>query len=293
MTRTFDLSDMGVVSSLRVAVETLKRNPVLFVAGLVVALVNGVVAGGQMLSTGANALLWSLASFAVQLGSLFFVAGAYGMVAEALDGPTRLSTLVSEGKDNFADALAGTLLLVVVTVAAFVLVGFVAFLVGIGAIVTDVVGDVSPLYFVLAMGVVYLLALLPMFFLQFFLPAVVVSDRSPAESLKQSYRLVRRNLLSTLGFDLVVVGVFLVGSLPTVWLYARWADSMMGTPAAPGTYPFASLPPAAVGTYVAATVVLGTLTGTFFYAYQVVFYETHLLAGPDAQSESEGIEEAV
>jgi hypothetical protein len=160
MIRTFDLSGMGVVSSLSVAVETLKRNPVLFVAGLIVALVNGVVAGGQMLSTGANALLWTLGSFVVQFASLFSVAGALGMVAEALDGSTRLDTLVYEGKQNFADALAATILLVVVMVAAFVFVGFVAFLAAMGVIMTDVGSGLSPLHVVLAMGVVYLLALL-------------------------------------------------------------------------------------------------------------------------------------
>jgi hypothetical protein len=283
---------MGVFSSLSVAVETLKRNPVLLVAGLVVALVNGVVAGGQMLSSGANALLWSLGSFAVQFASLFFVAGAYGMVAEALDGTTRLNTLVSEGKQNFADALAATILLVVAMVAAFVFVGFVAFLVAIGAITTDVGTGLSPVLLVGGMALVYLVALLPVFFLQFYLPAVVISDRSPAESLKQSYRLVRRNLLSTLGFDAVVTAVFLVGSLPTVWLYVQWADVMMTTPADQMTYPFANLPPTAVGTYVAATVVLGTLIGTFFYVYQVAFYKENLLGGADAEVESGVADEA-
>lgn len=132
-----------------------------------------------------------------------------------------------------------------------------------------------------------------MFFLQFYLPAVVVSDRSPADALKQSYRLVRRNLLSTLGFDAVIAVVMAVGSLPTILLYARWADSMtMGT-TAPMTYPFAGLSPAVVGTYVGATVVLGTLTGTFFYAYQVAFYEECLPAEADAQSESGVTDEAV
>lgn len=272
---------MGVISSVSVAVETLKRNPILLVAGLVVALANGVVAGGQMLSTGVAQMGWSLGSFAVQLGSLFFVAGAYGMVAEALDGPTRLSTLFSEGKNNFADVLAATILLVVAIVATFVFVGFIAFIVGIAVLTSGSLGGLPPQLFVLAMGVVYLLALLPMFFLQFYLPAVVVSDQTPADALKQSYRMVRSNLLSTLGFDAVVGAVMLVGTLPTIWLYKMGMDSVMMGATTPMASPAMGLSSATVWTYIGATVVLGTFTGTFFYVYQVVFYEECLLPDTD------------
>lgn len=37
--------------------------------------------------------------------------------------------------------------------------------------------------------------------------------------------------------------------------------------------PFAGLDPATVGAYVDSSIVLGTVVGTFFYAYQVAFYE--------------------
>ncbi|WP_137286966.1 DUF7847 domain-containing protein [Halorussus salinisoli] len=272
---------MGVVSSLSVAVEMLKRNPVLFVAGLVVALVNGVAAGGQMLSSGMTSVVWSFGSFAIQLGSLFFVAGAYGMAAEAIDGTTRLETFLSEGKDNFADALAATLLLVVAMVAAFVVVAVVAMVAVVAVLAGGSGTGFSTEIFVLAMTGIYLLALLPLFFLQFYLPAVVVSDRTPADALKQSYRLVRHNLLSTLGFDAVVAAVMVVGSLPTIWLYTEFTDSMAMGAATPTMYPYADLSPTVVGTYLAATVVLGTVTGTFFYAYQVAFYEEFLPENTD------------
>lgn len=279
---------MGVISSASVAVETLKRNPILFVVGFAVALANGVVAGGQMLSTGIDQLGWSLGSYAVQLGSLFFVAGAYGMVAEAIDGTTRLKTLLSEGKDNFADVLAATLLLVIAMVAAFVFVGFLAFIVGIGVLWSGSAGGLPSQLFVLAMVGVYLIALLPMFFLQFYIPAVVVSDQTPADALKQSYRMVRSNFFPTLGFDAVVVAMMLVGSLPTIWLFkAKMYPTMMGA-TAPMASPITSLSPATILAYVAITVALGTLTGTFFYAYQVVFYENCLLVDTDEAVQTTG-----
>ncbi|NEU56903.1 hypothetical protein [Halorussus sp. MSC15.2] len=262
---------MAVVSSLSIAVETLRRNPVLFVAGAVVAFLNAVVAGGQMLSSGPARIAWSFGTFVVQLASLVFVAGAYGMVAEAFDGTPRLGTILSEGKANFADALAATLLLVVAAVAVFV-VAIVVGLIGLFAVISSNGGGNSPVILVLVMGGTYLLALVPMFFLQFYLPAVVVSDESPADSLKQSYRLVRRNLLSTLGFDAVLAVVTVVGSLPIILLYARYAGSLAtGTTTQTG-YPLAGLSPEVVVPYVAATAVLGTVTSTFFYVYQVAFY---------------------
>lgn len=285
---------MGVVSSLSTAVQTLKRNPVLFIAGFVVAFVNAAVAGGQMLSTGPARIAWSLGAFVVQLGSLVVVVGAYGMTAEALRGTTRLSTLVSASKKYFADALAATVLVVIAVVATSV-VTMVVGLVGFFAVLLGGSGTgFSPNLFAVVMGAIYLLGLLPLFFLQFYLPAVVVSDRSPAESLKQSYRLVKGNFVSTLAFDAVLVAVAAVGSLPTIWLAVRQMSPLspggagMGGAGMGGAgmggggpmmYPFAGLSPGTVGIVFALTAVVGTLTGTFFYAYQVAFYEESLLDG--------------
>ncbi|WP_276300995.1 hypothetical protein [Halorussus lipolyticus] len=300
---------MGVVSSLSTAVQTLKRNPVLFVAGFVVAFVNATVAGGQMLSTGPARIAWSLGTFVVQLGSLVFVVGAYGMTAEALGGTTRLRTLVSAGKKYFADALAATVLVVIAVVATSV-VTMVVGLVGFFAVVLGGSGTgFSPNLLAVVMGAIYLLGLLPLFFLQFYLPAVVVSDCSPAESLKQSYRLVKGNFVSTLGFDAVLVAVAAVGSLPTILLAVRQMSPLspgsagmggagmggagmggagmggagMGA-GGPMMYPFAGLSPGTVGIVFALTAVVGTLTGTFFYAYQVAFYEESLLDGAGGEN---------
>ncbi|MFC4449981.1 hypothetical protein [Halorussus aquaticus] len=279
---------MAVVSSLSTAVETLRRNPVLFVAGAVVALLNAAVAGGQMLSSGPARVAWSFGTFAVQLASLVFVAGAYGMVAEAFDGTPRLGTILSEGKANFADVLAATLLLVVAAVAVFV-VAMVVGVIGLVVVISSEGGDLSPVILALGLGATYLLALLPMFFLQFYLPAVVVSDESPADSLKRSYRLVRRNLLSTLGFDAVLAVVTVVGSLPVILLYARHAGSLATGTATQTTYPLAGLSPEVVVPYLAATAVLGTVTGTFFYVYQVAFYRECLSETDDEVADTSAV----
>jgi hypothetical protein len=279
---------MAVVSSLSTAVELLKRNPVLFVAGGLVALVNGVVAAGQMLASGVTYMALIAGSYAVQLLSLFVVAGAYGMVDDALDGTARLETLVSDGKEYFVNALIGTILFAVVAVLTFVVVGGVGFLGIVGVLTSGSAPGLSMELLMVGMGLVYLFAALPLFFLQFFLPAIVVSDRGPVEALKQSFGLVRGNVLSTLGFDAVVVVVMLVGSLPSVLLYGKWMSTMPTGAAGPATInPFAGLTLATVGPYVAATVVVGTLTGTFFYTYQVAFYDELVADGDEAADEEE------
>ena len=259
---------MSVLSSASAGVDTLKRNPVLFVAAFLVALVSTAVLAAQTSTSSSSPFVWSGVSFLAQFVSLFFVGGAYAMAAEGLDGETRLGTLVSGGKDNYLSLLGATVLLVLVMFGSFIVVFIVGIVAIIGAGASFGAGGFGAM--LLVMGFVYLLALLPIFFLQFYGPAVVVSDDGAFDSLKRSFGLVRRNLLATLGFDVVALAVGLVGALPSVWLYATRFDAMTMTD---GTYSmFSGLDAGTMATYLLSSLVFSTFVGAFFYTYQVAFY---------------------
>ena len=260
---------MGVSSSIAASIDALKRNPVLFVAAFVVGLVNSAALGVQSMAPPERMTFFSTgASFVIQLLALFFVGGAYAMASESLRGKTTLRTLVAAGKANYLSLLGATILVVVVTGVTFVAIAIVG-VVGVLGVGMSVGGGSVPA-FVLVLAGLYLLGFLPLFFLQFYGPAVVVSDLGAVGSLKRSFALVRRNLLSTLGFDAVVVAMGLVGTAPSVVLYATQFDSLT----ADGTFSlFAGLGPSMLAGYFVSTLILGTLTGAFFWTYQVSFYE--------------------
>lgn len=266
---------MSVVSAISDSIDALKRNPVLFVAAFVVALVNLALLGVELIVIpGTASVYWSVGSLVAQLISLFFIGGAYAMATEGLYGETRLGTLIPAGRDNYLSLVGATILLYAAVLAVSIAVGiavFVLVFVASGALGADAFGM---LLFVLFGS--YLLAFVPYFLLQFYGPAVVVSDEGAVGSLKRSFGLVRRNVLGTLGFDAVLVAVILVGAAPTVWLYATWwssASETAGSPATEAFSPFAGLDPATIAAYFLSTLVLGTLSGAFFFTYQVSFYE--------------------
>lgn len=257
---------MSVTSSVSTALSTLKQNPVLFVAAFFVSLVSSVVLGVQSAVGEVSPFLVSGLSFVVQFVSLFFVAGAYAMADEALDGRTSLGTLFTGGKENYVSMLGATLLLVGVMIATFIPIFIVGFIVIFGAAAAGGGGSMM----VLGIVLIYLLALLPVFFLQFYGPAVVVSDTGAVGSLKKSFGLVRRNVLATLGFDVVVFVIGVLSSLPTVWLYVSQFEQLMENPQTFTLY--TGLSTATIAGYLVSTLLMTALFGGFMYTYQVAFY---------------------
>lgn len=261
---------MSVSSAVADSIDALKRNPVLFVAGLAIALVNSAVLGVQTTASADSVGLLSMGgSFVAQLVSLFFLGGVYAMAQEGLRGQTTLRTLVAEGKANYLTLLGATLVMVVVTSVAFVAIAIV----GVGGLLVagPSLGGSGVRAAALLFAGLYLLGFLPLFFLQFYAVAVVVSDAGVVGSLKRSFALVRRNVLSTLGFDAVILTVSFVAAAPTVALYASQFDALTSTGGTVGLLD--GFPPSLVAGYFVSSLALGTLTGAFLWTYQVSFYE--------------------
>lgn len=278
---------MGARSELYTAVDVLSRNRVVFVAAFVAWLVN--IPASAVQFAGPRSLVPFL-SMGVS-GVLLFVTpfiegGLLGMAQEGLAGRTSLGTFVGEGRSNYLRLLAGRLLIVGVLIGAYLLVLVVGLVVILGAGAAgmaaggpDVFGSAFLLFLVLFVVVGLLVVFTPLFFLQFYAPAIVVDDRGIVDSFKESYRLVRANVASVLGFDAVVVTISLVGSLPFWVLFVREFQ-----PLEPGaTYaPFASLSPSAVAGYFVASLVIGVPVVALFRTYHVAFFVDLAESGADS-----------
>ena len=284
---------MGAVSALSTSIDALKRNPVLFAGAFVISLTGGVVLGAQALQPGplghpgGFTRLSGLLTALVYLAMPFFFGGLCAMANEGIRGRTTLGTLLLGGRRYYLKLFIATILFFALTYLVALVIGVVGFGVVLAAVF--VVDPTSvPLPTVIGLGVVVtsLLVAVPLFFLQFYVPAVVVSDSDVIESLKRSYRVVRSNLLATLGFDAVYLVVMTVGSLPTIALYARWfatTDFAAGEPAAANFSPFVGLDGEILVVYFASTLVLGTFVGAFFWTYLVAFYREVGLESEDGE----------
>lgn len=261
---------MAVLSALRRTPGALQRNPVLFVPVLVIVLFQV----PQLVLQSINPLLASVVSLGLSLVFIlvlpFFQAGIIGMADEALDERTSLKSFIREGKDNYVSVLVAYLVLVAVNFA----IGFAVFITAIPigfAVFSDLGGGVGIAVLVIAglialiIGLAYLLFI---FFIQFYGQAIVIDNLGAVDGLKHSYAVVRRNLVSTLGYS-VLVGV-LGGLAGGVFAIA----SMLVSPQSTTILPLPQL--SVVGTVGVALLigVFGALFGGFFGVYSVVFYRT-------------------
>jgi len=268
---------MALLKALRQTPSALQRNPRLFVPVLVILLFQIPQFGLQAI----NPLVASVVSLVLSLVFIFimpfFQAGIVGMADEALDGQTSLESFVREGKSNYVSILVVSLLLVAVNFA----LGFVAFFVaifggfaaysdtgGVGIGVLVIVG--------LIVALVALAYLLVIFFLQFYSQAIVIDDLGAVDGVKHSISVVRRNLVSTLGYSVfvgilggVAGGVFGIGSLLT----SPQSSSVLALP---------EIPIAGVVGVTFLILVCGTLLGGFFGVYSVAFYRTINLGTTDS-----------
>lgn len=269
---------MGARSELSTAVDVLAKNPVILVVAFAIILV----------SSAASAIQFAVPTVLVAVASLvttgiaffvspFFDAGLLGMAEEGLSGRTSLDTFPGEARSNYLGLLAGRLLLVGALLAAYlaviVLVLIVVFAFGAIGVAGGGMDGVGMMLAVV--GLLFLLAglvvvLTPVFFFQFFEPAIVVGDRGVVAAFKESYRLVRHNLVSVLGFDVIIIVLSLVAMLPTIGLIAVRFPAFSNP--ATGFSMYAGTPPTVVAGFVVATIAFGVPTVAFFRTYQVAYF---------------------
>lgn len=215
---------MATIRSFTEALGVLKRNPLLFAAGLLYAVI---VLPQSALSILGIPLVPTLLQMVTFFVTPFVVAGILAMAYEGRQRPTSLSTFKRVGKDRYLRLLLGNLLkfaadLVfgfILAIALVVTLGFgiAAAVEGGGDPTSAILGSVGVVA-VAAIAVVALLYLILMFFLQFYSVAYVVDDVDVIDGFTESAGLVKSNFVPALGFGAInlLIGVLLV--LPAVAL---------------------------------------------------------------------------
>ena len=273
---------MGAISAASTAVGTLKRNRVLLVGAFLVSLVNfGFTAVMAVLPPSVAGLISLPLSGLTFLFMPFFLGGLLAVAYEGLDGVARFKTFFDGGKTNYLRLLGSMVLFgVVFSVLAFAViiavavVGVFALGMGLSEGGSALAASGGGLAVVALVGLVGVLVLLvPMFFLQFYAPAIVVSDLGIVDAFKRSAGLVRRNLVSTVGYMVIASVVGIVAGLAGL-VVTLFGESYGGTPGI-GTL----LPEVGVAVLVPAiivVVVVTTVISAFGVAYQVAFYDDRL-----------------
>lgn len=269
---------MEALSALRPAAGALRRNPVLFVVPAVLALLQLPQLVVQTVSPFVGGIVSLLLSGVMLLALPFLQAGLIAMAHEALDGQTRLATLVAAGKEYYVPVFLafGVLFVCNLVVFGLVFVGvFVAVVVGLSQPTPSTGVFLAVAVFGLLVFGLYLLVV---FFLQFYVQAIVLDDLGPFAGLKRSASVVRSHLGDTFVYSLVGGGIGalfgLFGAVFSILLTSSVATSPTPTPLADVYGPLAdvslSLPLLVVGFL--ALVLLTTLFGGFFGTYSVAFY---------------------
>jgi hypothetical protein len=277
---------MPTIEALRDAIDVLRRNPVLFAAGAVNAVI---VLPQTVLSILGVPILPGLIGVVTFFITPFVLAGTIGMAFEGLSGETAFGTFVDGGKDSYLSMLGGSLVQLAIAIA-FGVVFAVTLALTIGVAVLGAgasagaggspellggVGAATALLVGAAVLVFGLLFLTVMFLIQLFPPAVVVEDRGAIGSIKRSYAVVRDNLVPALGYSAIVIAIGIVVAIPT------FLASLASQGPAAGALDLPIDRTAAAAAGVGITLVAGVVIYPFQQAFATAFFVRHTDGGDD------------
>ncbi|TQQ82135.1 DUF7847 domain-containing protein [Halonotius roseus] len=258
---------MAAIRSLKPAIGSLVRNPIIIVVAAVVALLQL----PQLLAPTTSPLLSTVISL-VMSGALllflpFYQGGIIGMADESRTGTTSIGTLIQAGKSNYVSLLLSYVVVLAIGVAFGIIVAIFAVIGGVGL----VAGGGQPSPAILAVGGLVGLLLVvgylgAMVFIQFYGHEIVLNDAAVAEGFKRSVTLVRENLLSAIGYSLLMfLGGGLIGAVSAVTSFLVAPQEPFGS-----VVPELSLP-VVIGAGV-VSILATALLGAFYATYSVTFY---------------------
>ncbi|MCO8266313.1 hypothetical protein NKF06_06880 [Haloferax sp. AB510] len=293
---------MAAISSLQTALRGIRSSPVLFLGGLALGLITLPQLATQLAQIPFVPTILTAVTFFV---TPFVAAGLYGMAGEAVDrdggGSTSLSTLTAVGREKYVPMLLANIVQLGIVIAfgiVFVIVVVaMAVSLGLGGLAAGG-GDVSNLAlgggFLVGIAVLALLGLVyvvVLFLVQFYPVAVVVGDKGAIESFGESYRLVRNNIIPSLGYSVIRFVVGLVISIPvTGFIIFRTFQNVQrvqdaATPAA--AQAGLGFSPTEIAAIAAISMATQMVLATFQYVYAVAFFEAHD-SGTDGAAETAG-----
>ncbi|KAB1186586.1 MULTISPECIES: hypothetical protein [Haloferax] len=277
---------MAALQALGTAGESLRRNPVLFAVTAAISLFQlpGLLA--QAISPLLGSLISLVFSGVLLFVIPFFIGGVIGMANEATSGRTTVETFMSEGKAHYVSILAVYFGLLVL----YFVLGFVSvFVVGFGGVILLANGSQPGLALLATIAVIglaiFFVYFAVLFVSQFFGHAIVIDDLGAIDAIKRSVWCVRHNLVSVLGYTVVVtvggavLGVFgALFSLLTGPVFPAQSTGVADVGAAPVTAPeLFGLPSVGLGATVGLVVLLvvvSSVLGAFFATYSTAFYRS-------------------
>lgn len=261
---------MAALNSLHPAIRALIRNPVLI---LIVGLF-GLVQLPQLALQPTQPIVAGIVSLGITgillVAMPFFQGGLLGMADEALNGQTSVGTLVAEGKTNYIRLLLAYLAFFAVNLVLGFIVVLAVILGGIGLFAGDNQPDLAILGAVAVVGGLFVLVyLLATFFIQFYAHAIVLSNTTLVDGFKRSVSLVRQNIVSTLGYSLLLlVGSLVFGGIGGV------ASLLLSPQATELPLPVPDLSILVLAGAAIVYVVVLTILGAFYATYSVAFYRS-------------------
>ncbi|SFF98229.1 hypothetical protein SAMN04488063_1019 [Halopelagius inordinatus] len=279
---------MAAIAALRSTLSALRGNPVLFLAGLLYGAIILPQTALQLAGVSVVPTLLQILTFFV---TPFVVAGLLGMASESLDGNTSFSTLTRVGKERYVPLLVGSIVEFVIVFGFGIIAALVAIVAAIGLFGVGG-GAAAGGGAMIAVAAVVLLVVLAFmilnFFIQFYSVAIVVGGTDALDGFRESYRLVRDNLVSALGYSVINFVVSLVTAIPitgfVVWQtfqnlpqFQEGAAPGAGAGAGAGAGQMASLGLSTQEVLLVSLVSLATtmLLFTFQRTYATAFYRMH------------------
>ena len=267
---------MAVVRSLKPAIGSLVRNPVIIAVAAVIGLLQlpqlPVPITSPLLATAVSVRVSGLLLCVLH----FYQGGIIGMADDARTGTTNVGVLIDTRKSNYVSLLLSSAVVVAIAIAFGIIVAISAVVGGVGLVAG---GDqLSPGFLAVSPAILAVVALsglggylVVMVCIQFYAHEIVLNDAAVADGFTGSASLVRENLLSAIGDSLLMfVGGGRIGGL-------SGAASILLSPQPPlqSVLPALSLP---VMIGVGLVSILATaLLGAFYATYSVTFY--HNIAG--------------
>ncbi|ELZ92037.1 DUF7847 domain-containing protein [Haloferax volcanii] len=293
---------MAAISSLQTALRGIRSNPVLFLGSLALGLITLPQLATQLAQIPFVPTILMAVTFFV---TPFVAAGLYGMADEAVgrggSGSTSLSTLRAVGREKYVSVLLANFVQLGIVLAFgivfVIIVVAVAVSLGLGGLAASG-GDVSNLALgggflvgIAVLGLLGLVYLVVSFLIQFYPVAVVVGDKGPVESFGESYRLVRHNVVPTLGYSVIRFVVGLVVSIPAtgVILFVSFQSVQQVQDAANPAVAQAGVgfAPMEIAAIAVLSIATQTILAAFQYTYAVAFFEAHD-AGTDGTTGTAG-----
>lgn len=245
---------MAAIAALRSTLSALGGNPVLFLVGLLYGAITLPQSALRLAGVSVAPTVLQILTFFV---TPFVVAGFLGMASESLDADERrssahqtesggdgtsLSTLTRVGRDRYVPLLVGNIVEFVIVFGFGIVAALVAVVAAIGLFGAGGGAAAGGGMMVAVAGVVVLVVLaflLLHFFIQFYSVAIVVGEAGALEGFRESYRLVRDNLVSALGYSVINLVVSLLTTVPVtgflLWRTFRNLPEFQG--GAPGMGP--------------------------------------------------------